>query len=109
MTPLEAERLQGFPSGWTDIGEWIDAKGKKHDSSDSARYKALGNSIALPPWRYVLSGIYPLLPDGEKTMASLFDGIGGFPLTWRELGGTTVWTSEIEPFCCAVTQRRFAE
>lgn len=25
--------------------------------------------------------------------------IGGFPLIWKELGGTTVWTSEIEPFC----------
>lgn len=109
LTPLECERLQGYPDGWTDIGEWIDAKGKKHDSSDSAKYKALGNTIARPPWRYVLSGVYPLLPEGEKTMASLFDGIGGFPLIWRELGGTTVWTSEIEPFCCAVTQRRFAE
>lgn len=107
LTPLECERLQGYPDGWTDIGEWHDAKVKKHDSSDSARYKALGNPIALPPWRYVLSGIYPLLPEDEKTMASLFDGIGGFPLIWKELGGTTVWTSEIEPFCCAVTAMRF--
>lgn len=107
LTPLECERLQGFPDFWTDVGEWTDERGRKHDSSDSARYKALGNSIALPPWRYVLSGIYPLLPDDEKTMASLFDGIGGFPLIWRELGGTTVWTSEIEPFPIAVTARRF--
>lgn len=30
LTPLECERLQGFPDGWTDIGEWVDSKGKKH-------------------------------------------------------------------------------
>lgn len=54
LTPLECERLQGFPDGWTQIGKWTDAKGKIKDSSDSARYKALGNSIAIPPWVYVL-------------------------------------------------------
>ena len=37
LTPLECERLQGFPDGWTDIP----------DASDSARYKALGNSVYL--------------------------------------------------------------
>ena len=45
LTPLECERLQGFPDGWTDIGEWVDSKGKKHKAADSPRYKALGNSI----------------------------------------------------------------
>lgn len=54
LTPTECERLQGFPDGWTQIGKWTDAKGKIKDSSDSARYKALGNSIAIPPWLYVL-------------------------------------------------------
>ena len=53
LTPLECERLQGFPDNWTNIGEWIDSKGKKHECSDSARYKALGNSIALPFWRFL--------------------------------------------------------
>ena len=54
LTPLECERLQGYPDGWTDIGEWTDSKGKVHkESADSARYKALGNSIAIPPWTYV--------------------------------------------------------
>lgn len=48
LTPLECERLQGFPDGWTDIGEWVDSKGKKHKEADSPRYKALGNSIAIP-------------------------------------------------------------
>lgn len=49
LTPLECERLQGYPDGWTDIGEWVDSKGKKHKEADSPSYKALGNSIAIPP------------------------------------------------------------
>lgn len=47
LTPLECERLQGFPDGWTDI----------EGASDSARYKALGNSVAIPCVDYVLRGI----------------------------------------------------
>lgn len=55
LTPLECERLQGFPDYWTELGSWEDSKGKEHkESTDSARYKALGNSIAIPPWFYVL-------------------------------------------------------
>ena len=57
LTPTECERLQGFPDGWTDIGEWTDSNGKKHKPSDSPRYKALGNSIALPFWFYLLRRI----------------------------------------------------
>lgn len=93
--------------GWTDIGEWTDAKGKTHKTSDTARYKALGNSIALPFWRWLLERFAPYLPE-SPTMGSLFDGIGGFPLCWeRTYGkGTAVWASEIEPFCIAVTERR---
>lgn len=45
LTPLECERLQGFPDHWTDLGEWTDSKGKRHKDADSPRYKALGNSI----------------------------------------------------------------
>ena len=108
LTPLECERLQGFLDGWTDIGEWYDEKGKKHKPADSPRYKALGNSIALPPWRFVLSGIYKNLYNGA-TLGSLFDGIGGFPLIWKQLGGIPVWASEIEPFPIAVTKKRFGE
>ena len=109
LTPLECERLQGYPDGWTDIGEYIDSKGKKKASSDTVRYKALGNSIALPPWRFVLSRINERLT--EHTMASLFDGIGGFPLIWRELNGPgkCLWASEIEDFPIAVTKVRFGE
>ena len=47
LTPLECERLQGFPDGWTDIP----------GASDSARYKALGNSVAIPCVEFILSQI----------------------------------------------------
>ena len=110
LTPLECERLQGFPDGWTNIGEWIDSKGKKHDSSDSARYKALGNSIALPFWRFLCKRISAQYAR-KATMASLFDGIGGFPLVWEEWNGkgSAVWASEIEEFPIAVTKYHFGE
>lgn len=111
LTPLECERLQGFPDRWTDIGEWIDSKGKLHkESSDSARYKSLGNSIGLPSWFYVLHKL-SLFCGSDCTMASLFDGIGGFPLIWETLNGkgTCLWASEIEEFPMAVTKRHFSE
>ena len=47
LTPLECERLQGFPDYWTDIP----------GASDSARYKALGNSVAVPCVDFVMNGI----------------------------------------------------
>jgi DNA (cytosine-5)-methyltransferase 1 len=108
LTPLECERLQGFPDGWTDIGEWIDSKGKKHKEADSPRYKALGNSIALPPWKWVLKRLCACY-ERDATMASLFDGIGGFPYIWEQLNGkgSCLWASEIEEFPMAVTKLRF--
>lgn len=54
LTPLECERLQGFPDRWTDIDDYTNSEGKTKKTTDSARYKALGNSIAIPPWFYVL-------------------------------------------------------
>lgn len=109
LTPLECERLQGYPDGWTDIGPWTDSAGKLHkESSDSARYKALGNSIALPPWSWVLKRLCACY-ERTATMASLFDGIGGFPLIWERLNGpgSCLWGSEVEEFCIAVTKRHF--
>jgi DNA (cytosine-5)-methyltransferase 1 len=108
LTPLECERLQGFPDGWTDIPEWVDSKGKRHKMSDSARYKALGNSIALPPWKWVLKRLCACY-ERDATMASLFDGIGGFPYIWEQLNGkgSCLWASEIEEFPMAVTKLRF--
>lgn len=108
LTPLECERLQGYPDGWTDIGEWVDSKGKKHKEADSPRFKALGNSIALPPWKWVLKRLCACY-ERDATMASLFDGIGGFPYIWEQLNGkgSCLWASEIEEFPMAVTKLRF--
>lgn len=174
LTPLECERLQGYPDGWTvlqevgdmtdseyefwksvlfekekregrvrlsEVGVWeiwkyIKVKDEEDGGhwentykpykpkekskmikwynksfckdSDSARYKALGNSIALPPWKWVLKRLCACY-ERTATMASLFDGIGGFPLIWERLNGpgSCLWASEIEEFPIAVTKRRF--
>ena len=108
LTPLECERPQGFPGGWTDIGDYTDSTGKKRKTSDSARYKALGNSIALPFWRWMFGRMAAYLPE-DATLGSLFDGIGGFPLCWEDVhgAGTAIWASEIEEFPIAVTKMRF--
>ena len=110
LTPMECERLQGYPDGWTDIGEWMDSKGKRHKDADSPRYKALGNSIALPFWDFLAKRISAqyLRP---VTMGSLFDGIGGFPLVFERHNGkgTARWPSEIEEFPIAVTKKWFGE
>lgn len=55
LTPLECERLQGFPDFWTDIP----------GASDSARYKALGNSFAIPNALFVISGCIEAIERSE--------------------------------------------
>jgi DNA (cytosine-5)-methyltransferase 1 len=144
LTPLECERLQGYPDNWTLIGEpkmvevkdynvkydenfnviekefigtheeeiyvYKDDKGKEVKVTDSVRYKALGNSIALPQWWWLICKMEKYLPDQPK-LGSLFDGIGGFPLVFEtKYGkGSARWASEIEPFPIAVTKYRFPE
>ena len=142
LTPLECERLQGFPDGWTLIGEpeevdvkdydityddegnvvskelvgthkeieyfYTDENGKRRKVTDSARYKALGNSIALPYWK-VLARRIAAQYDRNITMGSLFSGIGGFELAFQHCGAMPVWASEIESFPIAVTKAHFPE
>ena len=111
LTPAECERLQGFPTGWTDIGDWVDSKGKKHSGeSDTPRYKALGNSIALPFWFYLLRRISAQY-ERPATLGSLFDGIGGFPLCWVRCNGvdSVRWASEVDEYCIAVTKKHFGD
>ena len=130
LTPRDCELLQGYPEGWTLIGEpdgydtWKDERGeeypveryvyvtedgKKKKVTDSERYKALGNSICLPFWFYLLRRISAQY-ERPATLGSLFDGIGGFPLAWQRCNGegTALWASEIEPFCIAVTKEHFS-
>lgn len=109
LTPLECERLQDFPDGWTDIAGWVDSKGKVHKDADSPRYKALGNSIACCTWYRVAERMIKHLNTDHPTMASLFDGIGGFPYVFSKFGCEPVWASEIEEFPIAVTKRRFPD
>lgn len=110
LTPLECDRLQGYPDDWTQIGDWIDGAGKRHETSDSNRYKADGNSIALPFWFWLLRRISAQY-ERPATLGSLFDGIGGFPLCWERCNGKGAarWASEIEEFPIAVTKFRFGE
>lgn len=108
LTPLECERLQGFPTGWTDIGDWTDSKGKRHKAADAPRYKALGNSIALPFWEWLAKRIAAEY-DRPATMASLFDGISGFCLVFERAGVKPIWVSEIEEFPIAVCKRHFGD
>lgn len=58
LTPLECERLQGFPDGWTDIP----------GASDSSRYKALGNSVAIPCVEFIMGGIAAAMRADELDM-----------------------------------------
>ena len=55
LVPQECELLQGFPPGWTDLP----------GASDSARYKALGNSVAVPCVEYLMQGIALVLRAGR--------------------------------------------
>lgn len=109
LTPAECCRLQGYPDGWCDIPPTL-VNGKLVKYSDSAAYKAYGNSIALPFWAWMMERMAQYLPSGA-TLGSLFDGIGGFPLVWERIHGKGAarWASEIEPFCVAVTMHRFLE
>lgn len=110
FTPLECTRLQGYPDGWVDIGDWTDEKGKKHKDADSPKYKALGNSIALPFWDWMLRRMARYLPEGA-TLGSLFDGISGFNVCWARIHGAECcrWSSEIEQFPIAVTKKHFGD
>lgn len=99
-----------MPDGWTDIGDWVDEKGKKHKAADSPRYKALGNGIALPFWEWLLGRISAQY-DRPAALGSLFDGIASFPLAWSKFNGkeNCLWSSEIEQFPIAVAKKHFPD
>ena len=138
LTPTECARLQGMPDLWCRLSQiddmsdedyefwkqahktYAEINGKQYREKskdqmikwynklqiDGAEYKAYGNGMALPCVRVPIHGI---AQHGAKTMASLFDGIGGFPLAGLIDGIQTLWTSEIELFPIAVTMERFRE
>ena len=138
LTPTECARLQGMPDLWCRLSQiedmsdedyefwkqahktYAEINGKNYKEKtkqqmiawynklqiDGSEYKAYGNGMALPCVRVPIHGI---AQHGAKTMASLFDGIGGFPLAGLIDGIETLWTSEIELFPIAVTIERFRE
>jgi site-specific DNA-cytosine methylase len=137
LTPTECARLQGFPDWWADLPAITDMTDEAFDfwqevrrvyagingmkykpckkkqmirwynklRTDSAEYKMWGNGVALPVVRIPLHGMAAL---GAKTMGSLFDGSGGFPLAGLLDGIETLWASEIEPYPIAVTEWNFS-
>ena len=106
LTPVECERLQGFPDEWSRYG--INEKGEVYELSDSARYKLQGNSIARPFWTWLMRRIAAQY-ETQPTLGSLFDGQAGFPLCGLEAGIRTLWTSEIEKHAVAVVRYHFGD
>lgn len=106
LTPLETERLQGFPDNWSKYG--INEKGEVYELSDSARYRLQGNSIARPFWTWLMRRIGANF-EHQPTLGSLFDGQAGFPLCAVEAGIEPVWTSEIEKHAVAVVKYHFGD
>ena len=87
---------------------YIDTNGKRKKVSDSARYKALGNTIALPFWQFLARRIVAQY-ERDITMGSLFSGIGGFELVFKRCGAEPLFASEIEEFPIAVTKQHFGD
>ena len=115
LTPTECCALQGFYSDWVEIGEWTDSKGKVHKDADSPKYNALGNSIAVGAannqsgfWIWLARRICAQY-ERQVTMASFFDGISGFPLSFIIAGAKPVLSSEIEDFPIAVAKKHFGD
>ena len=89
---------------------YTDENGKPKRLADSARYKALGNSCALPFWEW-LDGRISSEYVGSCTLGSLFDGIGAFSLAHARHNGpkSVRFSSEIEPYPIAVTKSHFGD
>lgn len=87
---------------------YTDDSGKKKKVADSARYKALGNSICTPFWKWLARRICSQY-ERDVTIGSLFDGISGFCLVFKQCGAEPLWSSEIEEFPIAVCKQHFGD
>ncbi len=58
LTPVECERLQGYPDGWTSVSAGV-------EQADSPRYRELGNSIAVPVFSWVMGRIVAYEQEGR--------------------------------------------
>lgn len=79
LTPVECERLQGYPDNHTKYGAL--PEGKVYEMSNTQRYKQCGNGVSSPVSEHILS---TLLPEGDIRLMSLFSGIGGTELNLPE-------------------------
>lgn len=100
LTPGECMQLQGYPADWCDI----------EGATDSKKYKAAGNSIAIPQWWWLFNRLKPYMPENPK-LGSMFAGIGGFDYAFEELfgSGSSRWMSEIEDFPIRVCKHHFGD
>lgn len=110
LTPLECERLMGFPDNYLDIG---DGKGGK--TSDSPRYKACGNSWGVNSAAWITQRIQlvdRLLGDrGITNYATVCSGVEAQSLALKACGikAKGIFFSEIEPFPCRVLAHHYPE
>ena len=105
LTPNEYERLFGYPAGWTSA--YINDEGNVVETDHDKRIEMLGNSIAIPQWQWLMERIKNT--SGAKTMASLFDGIGGFPHCAKLNGIIPVWCSEIDKIASGISELWFGD
>jgi len=98
LTPKECERLQGFPDNWTLI-PW---RGKPAEQCpDGPRYKALGNSMAVPCMAWIGSRI-AAQESGPLRYLSVCSGIEAASMAWEPLGWQPAAFAEVEKFPSAV-------
>lgn len=79
LTPIECERLQGYPDDHTKFGMGED--GKVFEISETQRYKLCGNGVSAPVATHILE---TLIPDEHIKVLSLFSGTGGTELSLSE-------------------------
>lgn len=96
LTPRECERLQGFPDDWTLVD----------NMKDSARYRMLGNAVAVPVIQWMLKR---LRNAGVKTIGECFSGIGGFALAAQRENLNVLWASEIDKQAITVYHHHFPD
>ena len=95
LMPVECERLQGFPDGWTNIA----------GAADTRRYEAIGNSMAVPCIQWIGERIIRQL-GGPFAFGSICSGIEAASVAWEPLGCWPVFYSEIADFPRRVLQQR---
>jgi len=106
LTPVECERLQGLPDNHTRV-PWKDRHA--NECPDEPRYKALGNSMAVPCLAHIGRRIQQFLGAKQRSrmkFMSVFSGIGAACVAFRSLGWEPLGFSEIEPFPSEVLRVR---